>query len=137
MTYEKSCGIVPYIVINGETLFVLITQNNGITCFPKGHVEKGETEEQTALRECFEETKLEVEIIPGYRDTTTYYMPEYDAEKTVVYFLGKIKNLEYHKQDSEVKDIQMCNYKEARKAITYDDTRRILKTANKFLKSKK
>ena len=137
MTYEKSCGIVPYIVINGETLFVLITQNNGITCFPKGHVEKGETEEQTALRECFEETKLEVDIIPGYRDTTTYYMPEYDAEKTVVYFLGKIKNLEYHKQDSEVKDIQMCNYKEARKAITYDDTRRILKTANKFLKSKK
>jgi 8-oxo-dGTP pyrophosphatase MutT (NUDIX family) len=57
MTYEKSCGIVPYIVINGEILYVLITQNNGITCFPKGHVEKGETEEQTALRECFEETK--------------------------------------------------------------------------------
>ena len=137
MTYEKSCGIVPYIVINGEILYVLITQNNGITCFPKGHVEKGETEEQTALRECYEETKLEVEIIPGYRDTTTYYMSEYDAEKTVVYFLGKIKNLEYHKQDSEVKDIKMCNYKEALKAITYDDTRRILKTANKFLKSKK
>ena len=137
MTYEKSCGIVPYIVINGEILFVLITQNNGITCFPKGHVEKDETEEETALRECFEETKLEVDIIPGYRDTTTYYMPDYDAEKTVVYFLGKIKNLEYRKQDSEIKDIQMCNYKEALKAITYDDTRRILKSANKFLKKKK
>ncbi len=137
MTYEKSCGIVPYIVINGETLYVLITQNNGITCFPKGHVEAGESEEETALRECREETKLEVDIIPGYRDTTTYYMPEYNAEKTVVYFLGKIKNLEYHKQDSEIKDIKMCNYKEALKAITYDNTRKILKTADKFLKSKK
>ncbi len=137
MTYEKSCGIIPYIVINGEILYILITQNNGITCFPKGHVEEGESEEETALRECREETKLEVDIIPGYRDTTTYYMPEYDAEKTVVYFLGKIENLEYHKQDSEIKDIQMLNYKEARKAITYDNTRRILKTADKFLKSKK
>ena len=137
MNYEKSCGIVPYIVINGEILYILITQNNGITCFPKGHVEAGESEEETALRECYEETKLEVDIIPGYRDTSTYYMPEYDAEKTVVYFLGKIKNLEYHKQDSEIKDIQMLNYKEARKAITYDNTRSILITADKFLKSKK
>ena len=135
MTYEKSCGIVPYIVKDGEIHFVLITQNNGITCFPKGHVEKGETEEQTALRECFEETKLEVNIIPGYRDATTYYMTEYDAEKTVVYFLGKIKNLEYQKQDSEIKAIQMCDYKKALKAITYDDTRRILKSAYKFLKN--
>lgn len=136
MTYEKCCGIVPYIVINGEILFVLITQNNGITCFPKGHVEEGESEEETALRECYEETKLEVEIIPGYRDTTTYYMTEYDAEKTVVYFLGKIKNLEYHKQDSEISDIKLCNYEEAYKEITYDDTRSILISANKFLKRK-
>ena len=137
MTYEKCCGIVPYIVINGEILYILITQNNGITCFPKGHVEQGETEEETALRECYEETKLEVNIIPGYRDTTTYYMPEYDAEKTVVYFLGKIKNLEYHKQDAEIKDIQMCNYEEAFESITYDDTRKILETANAFLKEQK
>ena len=134
MNYEKSCGIVPYIVINGEILYVLITQNNGITCFPKGHVEANETEEETALRECYEETKLEVDIIPGYRDTSTYYMPEYDAEKTVVYFLGKIKNLDYHKQDSEIKDIKMCNYEEACKAITYDNTRQILISANNFLK---
>lgn len=134
MTYEKSCGIVPYIVINGEILYILITQNNGITCFPKGHVEVGESEEETALRECYEETKLEVDIIPRYRDTTTYYMPEYDAEKTVVYFLGKIKNLDYHKQDSEIKDIKMCNYEEACKEITYDNTRQILISANNFLK---
>lgn len=134
MTYEKSCGIVPYIVINREILYVLITQNNGITCFPKGHVEANETEEETALRECIEETKLEVNIIPGYRDTTTYYMLEYDAEKTVVYFLGKIKNLQYHKQDSEIKDIKMCNYEEACKEITYDNTRQILISANNFLK---
>ena len=134
MNYEKSCGIVPYIVINGEILYILITQNNGITCFPKGHVEANETEKETALRECYEETKLEVDIIPGYRDTSTYYMPEYDAEKTVVYFLGKIKNLDYHKQDSEIKDIKMCNYEEACKEITYDNTRQILISANNFLK---
>lgn len=134
MNYEKCCGIVPYIVINGEILYVLITQNNGITCFPKGHVEVNETEEETALRECYEETKLEVDIIPGYRDTSTYYMSEYDAEKTVVYFLGKIKNLDYHKQDSEIKDIKMCNYEEACKEITYDNTRQILISANNFLK---
>ena len=56
MKQEKSCGIIPYLLIDNEIHYLLVKQNNGFICFPKGHVEIGESEEETALRECFEET---------------------------------------------------------------------------------
>ena len=67
MKQEKSCGIIPYIMINNEIHYVLIKQNNDFVCFPKGHVEAGESEEQTALRECYEETHLKQEIVKCYK----------------------------------------------------------------------
>ena len=73
MKHEKSCGIIPFIIKNNKTYVVLIKQNNGIVGFPKGHVEQGETEEETALRECFEETNLNASIKEGFREETTYY----------------------------------------------------------------
>ena len=83
MKQEKSCGVIPYIVINNEIRFVLVKQNNGFICFPKGHVEEGETERDTALRELKEETGLTVDLLEGFREVVSYYMPDYDAVKDV------------------------------------------------------
>ena len=52
MKYEKSCGVVTYILINNEIHYLLVKQTNGFVSFPKGHVENNETEEEIALREC-------------------------------------------------------------------------------------
>ena len=57
--YERSCGAVVFRFINGERRFLLI--KNKRSChwgFPKGHVEKDETDEETAKREVLEETGL-------------------------------------------------------------------------------
>ena len=59
--YERSCGAVVYGNINGETMFLLIKNKRSAHWgFPKGHVEKVETQQQTAMREVFEETCLKI-----------------------------------------------------------------------------
>ena len=49
MKYEKSCGAVVFTKINNEIRYVLVQQSEGFHGFPKGHMEDGETEEQTAV----------------------------------------------------------------------------------------
>ena len=57
MTYEKSCGGIVYRKFHGNTEILLIKHiKSGYWSFPKGHVENGETEEETAKREIKEET---------------------------------------------------------------------------------
>ena len=60
MRKEKSCGAL--VVRRGAESpeILLIKHNGGHWAFPKGHVEAGETEEETALREVQEETGLTV-----------------------------------------------------------------------------
>lgn len=125
MKHEKSCGIIPFVINNKALSVLIIKQNNGVVGFPKGHVESNETEEETALRECYEETGLKAKIVEGYREETTYYMSEYDVEKTVVFFAGVIENLDIHKQDSEVSDIKIVSVEEALNLISFEDTKRI------------
>ena len=45
---EKSCGCV---IIENNKVLLILQQNDAYWGFPKGHVENGETEIQTAKRE--------------------------------------------------------------------------------------
>ena len=136
MTYEKSCGIIPIQKNNDELFVVLVKQNNGVIGFPKGHVESGETEEETAFRECLEETNLKANIIDGFREKTSYYIPEYDVYKTVIFFIGMIDSSYIKKQESEISDIKLVSIKEAYKLISFKETSVLLEKAEEFLKRK-
>ena len=95
MTYEKSCGAIVYRKHHGNTEILLIKHiNSGHWSFPKGHVEQGETEVETALREIKAETSLDVLIDPTFRETVTYF-PRKDTQKVVVYFIAKAKTFDY------------------------------------------
>ena len=81
MRTEKSCGAVVFRNKNDNIQVLLIRHlNGGHWAFPKGHVEKGETEEQTALREILEETGLAVELDNRYRQVVSY-SPKKDVVK--------------------------------------------------------
>ena len=133
MKYEKSCGVVTYILINNEIHYLLVRQNNGFLSFPKGHVEGNETEEETALRECLEETALKVTLKKGFREVINYQIPEIDVNKDVVLFVGEIDNLDYHRQEKEIADIQVYKYQEAYNLLEFDNWKQVLKKANDFL----
>lgn len=69
--FQKSCGVVPFRRAGVEPEFLLLFQRgSGTWSFPKGHMETGETEERTALRELFEETGFRTRLIPGARAAT-------------------------------------------------------------------
>ena len=124
MEKEKSCGCI--IVVNNQVL--LVKHNGGHWGFPKGHVEKNETEEQTAIREVKEETNLDVEIINNKR-----YVEEYITNKgretEVVYFIAKKIGGEIKKQEEEIQEIKWFNIEEAIEMITYEGSRKIFKEA--------
>lgn len=84
---EKSCGCV---VVNDDRV-LLIRQNDNSIGFPKGHMEIGETEIETAIRETREETGLDVNIISTKKYKIKYYVDEIIL-KEVTYFLAKPVN---------------------------------------------
>ena len=88
MRTEKSCGAVVFREKDYKKQILLIRHvNGGHWAFPKGHVEKGETEEQTALREILEETGLDVILDNRYRQVVSY-SPRKDVIKDVVFTGG-------------------------------------------------
>ena len=63
MKHEKSCGACVYTVRDGKRLYLIENMRHGHFAMPKGHVEAGETEKQTAEREIMEETHIWVKNI--------------------------------------------------------------------------
>jgi ADP-ribose pyrophosphatase YjhB (NUDIX family) len=59
---EKSCGTVLYTVKDNVIHYLLIRATDTYCGLPKGHVEAGETEHETALRETREETSIRAEM---------------------------------------------------------------------------
>ena len=57
-----------YIFESGNIKYLLVRNLSGVYGFPKGHVEDNETEEETAIREVFEETGVKVTLIPGFKE---------------------------------------------------------------------
>lgn len=122
MKYEKSCGAV---VFDGNKVLI-IQQVKGHWGFPKGHVEDGETEVQTAVREIKEETNLDVEIDETKR-FVEHYSPEEGIEKDVVFFIAKKIGGEIKVQEEEVKDTKWLTPREAMDRLTYESSKNILR----------
>ena len=130
MRWEKSCGVVAYKTIDNVNYYLLIRAYNGDTGFPKGHVEAGESEIETAIRELKEETNVEVEIIPGFRREMEYAIPsKKNVSKKVVYFLGKCTSDHIIPQRREISEARFVPYDEAMEIITFEDSKRILRDA--------
>ena len=132
MKHEKSCGAVIYTVQNGTRLYLVEQMQKGHVSLCKGHVEKDETELQTAEREIREETGLGVEFVEGFRKTIAY-SPGADCLKTVVFFLAHTDDTNGTAQEEEVRAIQWLPFEDAVKALTFDSTREILRQAEAFL----
>ena len=129
MKYEKSCGAV---IFDGDKVLV-IQQVKGHWGFPKGHVEEGETEVQTAVREIKEETNLDVEIDESKRFVERY-SPEEGVEKDVVFFVAQKTGGKIKVQEEEVKDTKWLLPQDAMEILTYESSKRILQNVLNTIK---
>lgn len=90
MTYEKSCGVLPYRMVNGQQEFLLVFETySKCWSLPKGHMESGETEVQAALRELYEETGMTATLDVSKSAAIEYPISAF-ARKQVVFFLGEV-----------------------------------------------
>ena len=122
---EKSCGCV--IIKYGKVLLVY-EHNAKIWGLPKGHVEDGETEEETAIREVKEEVGLKSSIIEGYRYTTNYIVKD-NINKDVVYFLAEVNEDMIIPRPGEIDMAGWFTQKEALKIIEFENIREIINQA--------
>ncbi len=134
MKYEKSCGAVVFTRINGQVKFALVQQLHGFYSFPKGHVEKGETEQETALREIYEEIYITPTLIDGFRTVDEHPIPNKPGViKQVVYFLGEYTDQEIVFQREELLSAPLVSYEEAMDLFEYESSKRILNEAYRFI----
>lgn len=132
--YEKSCGAVVYHRTEKNDIKILLVKNHNGKCwtFPKGHVEKNETEKQTALREIKEETGLDVTIEPDFRQTSIY-RPFGKIKKKVVFFLAKADESIVNMQQSEIDYYLWVTIPDAIKMCSHENDMKILYEAQKRL----
>ncbi|AZZ65423.1 NUDIX domain-containing protein [Metamycoplasma phocicerebrale] len=129
MKHEKSCGVIALKNIESKLYVLLVQQTAGHWGFPKGHVEGNETEHETAIRETKEETNIDVEILEGFREKSTY-SPFPGITKDVIFFLAIPKSFDLKKQPGETDVVEWVIAKEALvNKITYDADREILEKA--------
>lgn len=131
--YEKSCGAI-VIYRDGDRYKTLLVRNhNGRNySFPKGHVEKGETEQQTAVREVREETGLDVEIIDSFREVADY-CPFGKIKKRVVFFMAQTFSDKVRIQEEEIDSCIWVDLFEAHHRCTYDNDLRVIRRAKENL----
>ena len=123
---EKSCGAI----IFNEDKVLVVKQTSGFYGFPKGHVEIGETEKETAIREVKEETGLDIKIISDKRYTQSYIVKE-NIHKDVVFFIAKLENNNENRQVEEIEEILWIDINEVENILTYDSLKELWKEVKK------
>ena len=145
--FEKSVGAVVFRKQENEILYLLLCYRSWQWDFPKGHVEKGENEEQTLRREILEETGIsEISILPNFRQSAWYFYQAKNNERKERIEKGRGINIfkravlfcvqtEIAKVqiDFENKAFEWLSFEEAYKKVGNADSRRILTKANEAI----
>ncbi len=134
---ENSIGAILVKTSDSKVEFLLLKYINGHWDFPKGNVETGESEYDTARREIIEETGIrDIEFLDGFKEDI-YYSYKREGKiinKKVIFFLAKTK-FNNVILSSEHTDYIWTTYAEAKKIITYKNSMMLLDNAYNFLNS--
>ena len=133
MVYEKSCGAL-VVRREGEKYFILMIRHKakGNRSFPKGHVEAGETEYITAMREVMEETSSRIAILSDFRATVNY-SPSPGVMKEVVYFLAFTTDPDIKPREGEIAEVEWIPLEEAEDCLAHENDKTVFRAAMKKL----
>ena len=137
----------------GEYRVLLLKTNHHEWVFPKGHLENNEGSKEAAMRECFEESHVDLKNADylGYVDKYKYHFDSYDLEMTNEMFyelfgaIGIEKRVEVHafyldhlvpiqwQKEERFIEGDWIKLSNARKVIAFENTWELYKKAyNKF-----
>ncbi|MGW8650632.1 NUDIX hydrolase [Nocardia salmonicida] len=101
---------------------------------PKGHIEAGETSEQTAIREVAEETGIDGEVVAELGSIDYWFVTEgRRVHKTVHHFLLRCLGGELSDADVEVTQVAWVPLSELDSRLAYADERRLAEVANRLI----
>lgn len=132
---EISYGIIPLRKLNGKRQVLLVKHGKGHWSFPKGHPETGETPQETAVRECEEETSLHIVSflnIPPHEERYFFRRGSQLIDKRVTYFAAEVSG-EVAVQAEEITDFKWLSLEEAEKWITFSEARALLAKISHYL----
>lgn len=140
MIEDTSYGVIPIVKKEDSIKFLILHQTNGHWSFPKGHMEEGEDDIQTALREFGEETEIrEVRLDEEniFQEVYTYEKDGEKVEKTNYFFLGYLdEEFPLSIQHEEVLEYKYATLEEALDTFTFEAPKELLIDVNGFILSK-
>jgi 8-oxo-dGTP pyrophosphatase MutT (NUDIX family) len=120
---EISSGGVVYRKVDGQACEVALVyrKRHDDWSLPKGHIEEGETQEETALREVKEETGLDARITQSLGEVVYFYRRRNGdlVRKTVYHFLMEALSDEFGSPNWEVSESRWVPIAEAQTLLTY------------------
>ena len=148
MPIVKSAGAIVYRIKNNKLHYLLLHYPSGHWEFPRGHIDEGESEQETAIREIEEETGLkDIKMIPNFKGYSrfffkrTYGLKPKEKKKApwvfklVTLFLAETKT-EDIKLSREHKGFVWLPYEDAIKKLP-KDAKKVFNKANDHLISRK
>jgi len=135
---EESFGIIPLKKEKDKYFVFLVKLKSGNHFgFPKGHKNANETSLETAKRELFEETNLEIsELISDQFLTEKYFLTKNGKkiEKKVIYFISFVKGKE-KLDNNEILEGFWVPIEDAKKIITYESSKKIVDEIFKIMET--
>ncbi len=135
MIREKSAGAIVFHKGGSSIEYLVLHYPAGHWDFPKGNIEKGESEEGTILREIREETGIvNVVPLPGFsrRIEYQYRRTEGLVFKTVLFKLARA-DVKAVKLSHEHQGYAWLEYEKALGRVTFENSKTVLREAKSYL----
>lgn len=101
---------------------------------PKGHIELGETAEQTAIREVAEETGIRGSVLAALGSIDYWFVTDgRRVHKTVHHYLMRCSGGELSDEDLEVAEVAWVPIPELPARLAYADERRLAEVADELI----
>jgi 8-oxo-dGTP pyrophosphatase MutT (NUDIX family) len=126
------------LVVEGSRILLISTQEGRRWQLPKGHIERGESPEQAAVREIEEETGVSGRVIAPLPGVEYWFVEKgrRRVHKRVDYFLlsyvsGSVADFDAH----EVSGAEWFSWEEGIAKLSFDNERRVVEAAREIAES--